>query len=143
MPRPGREPAEPESQPETLDDAVFAAHANFRRTLREFLRFSERAARQAGVTPEQHQMLLAIRGSSRPWLLVGEIASALMVAPHSALGLVERAAAAGLVRKEIDPNDHRKVRVHLTPRADLLIRDLTLAHRSELRRLWRQIPPPQ
>jgi DNA-binding MarR family transcriptional regulator len=88
-------------------------------------------------------MLLAIRGSSRPWLLVGEIASALMVAPHSALGLVERAAAAGLVRKEIDPNDHRKVRVHLTPRADLLIRDLTLAHRSELRRLWRQIPPPQ
>ncbi len=143
MPPPGPEPAEPGTQAEPLDDAVFAAHANFRRTLREFLRFSERAARQAGVTPEQHQMLLAIRGAARPWMLVGEIATALMVAPHSALGLVERAAAAGLVHKERDPDDHRKVRVSLTPAADILIRDLTLAHGAELRRLWRQIPPPE
>ena len=126
-----------------LDERAFAVHARFRHALRTFLRFSEQAARRAGLTPEQHQLLLAIRGSGRPWLLVGEVATELLIAPHSALGLIERAVAAGLVSREQDPGDHRKVRVSLTPLAQQLVAELTLAHRAELRRLWDQIPPPQ
>lgn len=134
---PGGGPPEP-----ALREEVFAAHASFRRALRAFLRFSARAARQAGITPEQHQLLLALRAWPRPWMLVGEIATELMVAPHSALGLVERAVTAGLVRRQADPDDHRKVRVALTPAGSALIANLTLAHRVEVRRLWDRIPPP-
>ncbi len=127
--------------PPRLDDDVFRAQARFRRTLRRFLRFSERAAREAGVTPEQHQLLLAIRGSRRGWLLVGEVARDLMVVPHAAASLVERAAARGLVRKEQDPHDGRRVRVLLTPEGEDVVTRLTARHREHLRRLWSRIPP--
>ncbi len=126
-----------------LDQATFAAHARFRHALRGFLRFSEQAARAEGITPEQHQLLLALRGSPLGWLAVGEVARELMVVPHGAAGLVERAVAHGLVRKEPDPGDHRRVRVHLTEGGDALITRLTAAHQAELRRLWARIPPPR
>lgn len=126
-----------------LDTATFAAHARFRHALRGFLRFSEQAARAAGITPEQHQLLLALRGSPLGWLAVGEIARELMIVPHGAAGLVERAVTHGLVRKEVDPADHRRVRVHLTEAGDALITRLTAAHQGELRRLWGRIPPPR
>ncbi len=129
--------------PSVVDTATFALHANFRKALREFLRFSERAAREAGLTPMQHQLLLAIAGSREGWLSVGDIARELMIQPHSAVGLVERAATRGLVQKEADPADHRRVRVRLQPRGKALIERLTRAHRRELRRLWDRIPGPR
>jgi DNA-binding MarR family transcriptional regulator len=133
-------PAEGETPP-PLDDAVYRAHALFRYTLRRFLRFSEQQARGAGITPEQHQLLLAVRGTPEGWLSVGDVARQLMVQPHSALGLVERAAQHGLVTREDDPADGRRVRVRLTPLGEDLIARLTAEHRAEMARLWRQIKP--
>jgi DNA-binding MarR family transcriptional regulator len=123
-----------------LDEATYRAHAVFRRALREFLRFSEAAARAEGVTPEQHQLLLALRGAPEGWLHVGDVARELLIAPHSAAGLVERAAARGLVVKAVDPSDRRSVRVYLTERGRQIVARLTRRHRAELRRLWAQIP---
>ncbi len=142
------EPAGPTAAPrgaagaESPDDRVFREQARFRRLLRRFLRFSERAAREEGITPEQHQLLLAIRGSRRGWLLVGQVAAHLMIVPHGAASLVERAAAHDLVRKEADPHDGRRVRVLLTPRGEAVVTRLTALHRARLRRLWARIPPP-
>lgn len=133
--------AGPEPDGPQLDDEVFRAHARFRRMLRRFLRFSERSARAEGVTPEQHQLLLAVRGARRGWLLVGEVAAHLMIVPHAAAALVERAAARGLVRKEPDPDDGRRVRVLLTPLGAEIVTRLTVRHRERLRRLWGRIPP--
>lgn len=118
----------------------YAEHARFRFALRRFLHFSEERARAAGLTPAQHQLLLAIRGSRRGWLSVGAVARALIIRPHSAAGLVERAVRDGLLVKESDPDDHRRVRLKLTPRGEALIAELTLAHRPELLRLWRRVP---
>ncbi len=128
------------STPPDAETARFVAHARFRFALRRFLRFSEDQARAAGVTPAQHQLLLAIRGSRQAWLSVGAIARALLIRPHSAVGLVERAVRDGLVSKSPDPADLRRVRVVLTSRGNELISALTAAHRAELRRLWRQVP---
>jgi DNA-binding MarR family transcriptional regulator len=125
----------------TLDDAAYRAHARFRYALRRFLKFSEARARAAGITPTQHQMLLAIRGTGRGWLSVGEIARRLMIRPHSAAGLVERASRQDLVVKEPDPADARVVRVALTERGQRLIAEITADHRVELARLWRRVPP--
>ncbi len=104
------------------------------------MRFSEGLARKAGLTPVQHQLLLAIRGSRNGWMTVGEVAHALIIRPHSAVGLVNRAQRDGLVNKEQDTDDLRRVQVHLTERGQALIADLTAAHRVELMRLWKRIP---
>jgi DNA-binding MarR family transcriptional regulator len=117
--------------PPTLDEATRPAPARFRRTLQP---------REAGITPQQHQLLLAIRGAPRPYLSVGELARELMVAPPTAAGLVERAGAPGLVQKQEDP-DRRRGRVQLNPQGRERIARLTAAHRGELLRLWRRIPP--
>ncbi len=124
-----------------LTDADFAAHARFRYALRRFLAFSEGRAWAAGITPAQHQMLLAVRAAPAGWLSVGAIARRLMIRPNSAAGLVERAARQGLVEKAADPRDGRRVQVRLSERGAALIADITAAHRVELARLWRRVPP--
>jgi DNA-binding MarR family transcriptional regulator len=124
-----------------LGDEVYRAHARFRYSLRRFLRFSEEQARRAGITPEQHQLLLAIRGAPERFLFVGDVARQLMIRPHSALGLVARAAQHGLVVKEPDPLDARRARVRLTPQGEAILARLTAEHRAELARLWREIAP--
>jgi len=126
-----------------LDHPTFAAHARFRHALRRFLRFSEARARAAGITPTQHQMLLAIRGEARGWLSVGEIARQLMIRPNSAAELVDRAVSQGLAVKAADPDDARRLRVQLTDRGHALIEEVTADHRDELARLWRRVPPPR
>jgi DNA-binding MarR family transcriptional regulator len=120
-----------------LTKADYQALAAFRRTLRGFVAFSEQAARADGLTPRQHQALLAIKGApgcgpGRPTLTVGEVAAALLVRPHSAVELVDRLAEIGLVERENDPRDHRRVAVGLTPRAEKVLRDLSAAHLREL-----------
>ncbi len=136
----GRGEHQPRFAPAQAD---FAAQARFRHRLRRFLHFSERLARRYGVTPAQHQLLLAVRGSSRGWLSVGAIAAELLIRHHSAVGLVERAGRDGLVRKVADPDDHRRVQVHLTTRGRWLIRLLTAAHRRRLARIWLRVPRPR
>lgn len=123
-------------RPAALRDADYQALAAFRHALRNFLHFSEAAAEALGLTPQQHQALLAIRGASGDGhLTVGALAEQLVIRPHSAVGLVSRLAAEGLVRREEGAADRRQVHVLLTAKAETLLERLSRAHREELRRI--------
>jgi len=104
--------------------------------LRRFLRWSEEQARSAGLTPAQHQLLLAVRGHPQPEPpTIGEVAGHLLLQHNGAVQLVDRAEAAGLVRRERDAGDHRIVRVRLTPEGERHLASLAARHLDELRRL--------
>ncbi len=125
-----------------LDDADYQRLLQFRNGLRRFLDWSKRQASEAGLTPAQHQLLLAIRGHADPrGPTVGEVAGYLLLRHHSAVGLVDRAAEAGLVTRRQDQEDHRVVRLRLTPRGSQLLRQLTAMHYEELARLGPQMLP--
>lgn len=113
----------------------YKALAAFRRSLRAFLHFSEEAARAAGLTPNQHQLLLAVKGSVSPEPpTIGEVADALKLRHHSAVELVDRAVSSGLVARRPDPRDGRYQRVVLTAIGDQKLAALSALHREELRR---------
>ena len=113
--------------------AEYEALAAFRHALRRFAAFSADAAREAGLTPQQHQALLAIKGApGRETLAVGEIAAHLLIRPNSAVELVNRLAELGYVTREADPVDSRRVQVMLTARAEAALSDLSAAHLREL-----------
>lgn len=108
--------------------------AELRYTIRQFLRFSEQAARRHRVTPQQYQALLSIEGyPGRDHVTVGELAEQLQIAPHSAVGLVDRLEKIELVKREAAPDDGRKVWVSLSQKGLQLLEKLFLTHRSELR----------
>ena len=110
--------------------------------LRRFFRWSQEQATTAGLTPAQHQLLLAIRGhpgASGP--TIGEVAGHLLLRHHSAVGLVDRAEAAGLVHRVPDPQDHRVVRLGLTREGADRLEELSGAHLEELRRLAPRLAP--
>lgn len=110
--------------------------AAFRYTLRKFLRFSEQAARAAGITPQQHQLMLGIAGFSQTGAAtISELAEFLQEKHHSVVGLVERAEQGGLVERQQDPDDGRAVRVSLTPRGRKLLAGLTHIHKQEVSRV--------
>jgi len=112
----------------------YVALAAFRKTLRRFIRFAEEGAREAGLTPQQHQVLLAIRGQrDREWASVGDIADSLQLKHHATVGLVDRCAAVGLVERTTDPTDRRVVQVSLTPRGHEILDHLTTRNLRELR----------
>jgi DNA-binding MarR family transcriptional regulator len=102
--------------------------------LRRFLRWSEEQATRAGVTPAQHQLLLAVRGHGEP-PSVGDVAAHLLLRHHSAVELVDRAERAGLVRRAPDPDDSRVVRLELTAQGDAHLEALAAAHLEQLARL--------
>jgi DNA-binding MarR family transcriptional regulator len=105
----------------------------FRTALRRFLRWSEAEATAAGLTPAQHQLLLAIRGhAGRTEPTIGDVADTLLLRHHSAVGLVDRAEAAGLVRRHVDRDDARVVRLTLTAAGSRRLASLTDAHLDEL-----------
>ncbi len=104
--------------------------------MRQFGAFSEDAARHAGLTAQQHQALLAIKGfPGRESVTVGELAERLSLKHHSVVGLVDRLVAGGLLRRRHDEADRRRVMIAVTPKAEALLTGLTLAHRDELQRL--------
>jgi DNA-binding MarR family transcriptional regulator len=107
----------------------------FRTGLRRFLKFSEDAARAAGLTPAQHQLLLTVKGHPGNRPTVGEAADYLLLRHHSTVELVDRAEAAGLVRRQADDSDARVVRVTLTSLGEQRLAQLTYLHLGELRRL--------
>ncbi len=114
--------------------------AAFRYALRQFLRFSESAAKQVGLTPQQHQALLAIKGyPGRDTITVGELAERLQIEHHSAVGLIDRLVASELVVRKPSSVDRRQVQVALTRRGSKLLEKLSTAHREELRVLGPQI----
>ncbi|HZQ85582.1 MAG TPA: MarR family transcriptional regulator [Acidimicrobiales bacterium] len=116
-----------------LTDAEYSVLGRFRVALRIFLRFSEDAARAAGVTPNQHQLLLAIRAAEVP-PSIGQMAYALQLRHHSTVELVDRAVDAGLVARETDVDDRRRQRLSLTRDGERVLASLSATHREELRR---------
>ena len=110
--------------------------AEFRFQIRRFLHFSEEQARTHGLEPQQHQLLLAIRGlpvGVKP--TVGELAGRMLIRHHSAVELIGRLAMRGLVSRAPGQEDHREVIVTLTARGEAVLRELTRAHREELETL--------
>jgi DNA-binding MarR family transcriptional regulator len=134
-----------------LTDADYEDLLTLRTGLRRFLRWSEQQAEAAGLTPAQHQLLLAIRGHSDPrGPTIGEVADYLLLRHHSAVGLIDRADAAGLVARIRDPEDHRIVRIQLTAKGSKRLEALSAQHLEELQRLalrlpsaWRGLMPRQ
>jgi DNA-binding MarR family transcriptional regulator len=113
-----------------VDYLVLAA---FRYQIRRFLRFSEEAARAAGLEPQQHQFLLAMRGlpqAAEP--TVTELAARLQIRHHSVVELIDRLERRQLVRRRRSERDRRKVLVDLTPEGEHLLRSLAVAHQEEL-----------
>ena len=118
----------------TLTQRDYESLAEFRHYIRRFLRFSERAAREAGLEPRQHQLLLALKGlpaNVRP--KIAEVAERLQIQHHSAVELVNRLEDAGFVRRQRGSEDRREVHLQLTPKGEKVLRELSLHHRSELR----------
>ena len=118
----------------------YRALAAIRRGMRQFLDFSAGAARAAGLTPAQHQALLAIKGMTGP-VTVGSLAKWLGIRHHSTVGLVDRLVALNLVAREIDRMDRRRVRLRLTSRAIAKLAALSRIHRAELRRFSSLLKP--
>ena len=118
-----------------LTDIDYAALAEFRFALRRFQIFSEAKAAEAGLTPQQHQALLAIRAADPDDATVGYVAQRLIVKPHSASELIDRLEAQGLVRREPTRSDRRRALIRLMPQAIGILSDLSAAHREEIRRL--------
>jgi DNA-binding MarR family transcriptional regulator len=120
----------------TINDADYQQLLEFRTGLRRYLRWSEQEAEAVGLSPAQHQLLLAVRGhDGEAGPTVGDVAEHLLLRHHSAVELVNRAEAAGLVRRKADSEDGRVVRVRLTPKANRLITKLNAHHGEELKRL--------
>jgi len=119
-----------------LADSDYRRLLAFRTGIRRFLNWSEMQAATVGVTPAQHQLLLAVRGHDGPeGPTIRDVADALILRHNSAVGLVDRAVDAGLVTRHVDEHDARVVRLRLTALGARRIRQLSDAHLEELRRL--------
>jgi DNA-binding MarR family transcriptional regulator len=115
--------------------ADYESLAEMRYHLRRFLHFSEKAARDAGLEPQQHQLLLALKGlpqTTRP--RVGELAERLQIKQHSTVELINRLASAGCVKRHRGGNDRREVLLELTPKGEKILQELSRHHRTELRK---------
>lgn len=123
-----------------ISKAEYEKLASFRYALRQFLRFSETAAREAGITPRQHQALLAIAGHpGREEVMMSELAERLQLRHHTTVELIDRMAAQELVVREPGVEDRRYVYVSLTPQGHDVLARLSVAHREELKRIGPQL----
>jgi DNA-binding MarR family transcriptional regulator len=136
----------PKGDHAVVGDDDFARLLAFRDGLRRFLHWSEAQARQAGLTPSRHQLLLAIRGHDGSPSIT-DVAEHLALRHHSAAELVGRAEATGLVARVVDDDDHRVVRLVLTDEGETRLAALAAAHLEELSRLrsrfealWTDLP---
>ncbi len=131
-----RDTESPSAPGETVTIQEYRALAKLRYLIRRFLAFSETLAREKGLTPQQHQALLAVAGCP-PELepTIGYLAERLQIKHHTAVELVDRLAEAGLVTREAGAVDRRQVYVRLTDRGATLLQDLAAIHRQELRSL--------
>ena len=127
--------------PDELRDEDYRRLLQFRVDLRRFLHWSEELAEKAGVTPAQHQLLLAIRGhvsggkTGAEGPTIGDVAAYLLLRHHSAVGLVDRAVKAGLIERREDPVDRRMVRLSLSDLGSQTLGQLSELHLEEIKRL--------
>ena len=118
-----------------VDDADYRILAAVRAELRGFAHFTEAVARKAGLTPQQHQVLVALRAAEEGELSIGTLAETLMLKPHSVSGLIDRLEALGLVERVAAETDRRRRCLRLTAKARELMTSLSRTHRDELRRI--------
>lgn len=112
----------------------YRAFAEFRYVLRRFINFSETAARSAGIEPQQHQLLLALKGlplDLRP--TIGTLAERLQLRHNSTVELAQRSIESGLVQRRSSPHDGREVLLSITARGERLLQKLSIEHRTEMR----------
>ncbi|TZG27291.1 MarR family winged helix-turn-helix transcriptional regulator [Sphingomonas montanisoli] len=109
--------------------------AAFRYELRRFLNFSERAAKALGMTPQQHQSLLAIRAAPDRTMAIGDLAEQLFVQPHTASELAERMIALGWLERHASPHDRRRVMLGLTSQSEAMLGKMSTTHRAEVLRI--------
>src|SRR5213080_2864530 len=111
----------------------YRALAELRYQIRRYLRFSEQAARQVGLVPQQHQLLLALKGlPAGRKATISELAERLQIRHHSTVELIDRLVEQGLIKRLRDEADQRRVIIHLTPQGEQILRRLSLLHRHEL-----------
>jgi len=114
--------------------------AEFRYTLRGFMSFSENAAKEVGITPQQHQALLATKGfPGREQITISELSERLPIKHHSAVGLLNRFEAENLITRSPAPDNRRKVFISLTRRGLSMLAKLSAIHREELQRISPQL----
>ena len=118
-----------------LTEEEYRRLLRFRDGLRQFLDWSSRKALAAGLTPAQHQLLLVIRGHQPGVPSMSDVADHLLTRHHSTVQLVDRAERAGLVKRHVDEEDHRVVRLHLTSLGARRLENLAASHLEELERL--------
>lgn len=122
-----------------LTGGDYARLLSVRSGLRRFEQWSAEQAARYGLTPSQHQLLLAVRGhasaTGEGGPTIGQVADYLLVRHHSAVELIDRCESAGLVERTRDLHDRRVVRLQLSPRGNQILADLAGAHLEELARL--------
>ncbi|NYI68664.1 MarR family winged helix-turn-helix transcriptional regulator [Spelaeicoccus albus] len=117
-----------------LSKTDFEELARFRFGIRRYLRFSEETVRKRGLTSQQYQLMLALKGyPGKDWATIQELAGRLQLRHHSVVELVNRATDRALVRREPDPADARVARVVLTASGDEILEELSEMHRDELK----------
>jgi len=131
-----RKSTPPANNQTPLSQQEFEALSDFRYQLRRFLRFSEEAARDEGLTVQQYLLLLHIRGCpDKDWASIGELAERMQAKQHGVVALVNRCEAAGLVKRKLNREDRRVVQVHLLAKGERSLNRLAMLHRSELESL--------
>jgi DNA-binding MarR family transcriptional regulator len=126
----------PQNGRATISKVDYQRLSQFRYLIRCFLEFSQTRAHDAGLTARQHQALLAIKGfPGEGSVTVGDLAERLRIRHHSAVELINRLCEAGLVARDQDKDDHRRVLLRLTERADDCLAELSAAHLDELSRI--------
>lgn len=123
------------SRPDSdLNSAQYRALAEFRFRIRRFVRFSEDAARAAGLEPHQHQLLLAVKGyaGEGEGPTIGYLAEQLQIKHNSAVELLGRMSEGKLIRREPGTSDRRQVIVRLTSTGERLLQKLTEEHLAEI-----------
>ncbi|SFJ58819.1 DNA-binding transcriptional regulator, MarR family [Paenibacillus sp. UNC496MF] len=128
---------------QALPKSVYEQLAEFRYTLRKFIHFSECAAREMGLTPQQHQLLLAIQGyPGRDYATISELAERLQVTHHACVGLATRCGQSELVARRPNPDDARSVHLTLTPKGLELLERLSAVHLQQIQDLQLIMPSP-
>jgi DNA-binding MarR family transcriptional regulator len=121
--------------PPMISDRDYKTLASVRAELRSFAHFTEQSTSHAGLTPQQHQVLLAIRASETAELTIGELAEIMLLKPHSVSGIADRLQKLDLVERVRRKEDRRSIALRLTPKALAVLASLGQVHKDELRRV--------
>lgn len=131
-------PSEQRTTPVSLSKEEYETLAQHRYVIQQFLHFSEGVLQKAGLTSQQYQALLAIKANpDRDYMTMGELADCLLIRPHSAVGLINRLEARGLVTRQESPTDRRQVHIRLTEEGGQVLERMAERHVGK----WRQLGP--